>query len=72
MVDNDVSLPLEMVSGLEALRQRAEQRLSFLLGEWFLETQSGLPYLTDVVGYRGRHGNREADYHGRAGVAGGR
>lgn len=36
-------------SGIEAIRQRLQTRLSFFLGEWFLDVDSGLPYYDEVL-----------------------
>ena len=43
-------LQFAVVDGLEATRQRVEQRLRFLLGEWFLNTRRGIPYLQEIIG----------------------
>ncbi len=39
-----------LVDGLDSVRQRVRQRLLFLFGEWFLQTQSGVPHLQEVLG----------------------
>lgn len=43
--DGDINLN----SGLEAIRQNLQARLSFFLGEWFLDVDSGVPYYQDVL-----------------------
>ena len=40
-----------VVDGLESLRQRVEQGLRFHKAEWFLNTNLGVPYFADVLGY---------------------
>ena len=39
-----------VATGLEALRQRLEQRFLFWRGDWFVNNSRGVPYLTDVLG----------------------
>jgi hypothetical protein len=34
----------------EAVAQRVKARLQLLRGEWFLDTDAGVPYLTEIVG----------------------
>ena len=46
--DGDISPTLSLVEGLEAVRQRALQRMHFLRGEWFLEANEGVAYLEAV------------------------
>ncbi|CTQ67102.1 hypothetical protein [Roseibium alexandrii] len=43
---------LAMVRNSEAIGQHARQRLQSFEGEWFLDLQSGVPWLTDVMGKR--------------------
>lgn len=40
------------IDGLESVRQRVVQMLHMNLGEWFLNTRAGTPYLTQVFGQR--------------------
>lgn len=40
---------LVLNSGLEAIRQNLQSRLSFFLGEWFLDVDAGVPYYQDVL-----------------------
>lgn len=40
---------LSLNSGLEAIRQCLQSRLSFFLGEWFLDIDLGVPYYQDVL-----------------------
>ena len=40
---------LAVVDGLESVRQRVAQRVRHYLGEWFLDTASGVPYHRDVL-----------------------
>ena len=34
--------------GIESVRQRVLQRLSFLFGEWFMNRRIGVPYIAEV------------------------
>ena len=38
---------IELVDGLEDVRQRVIQKLRFIFGEWFLNNQLGIPYFQD-------------------------
>ena len=40
------------VTGSDAVMQRIEQRLRFLLGSWFLDTREGVPWFTKILGAR--------------------
>lgn len=46
-VQNDL---LSLTSGLDARRQHLRQRLGMFFGEWFLNTQRGIPYFEHVFG----------------------
>lgn len=39
---------LVLTSGVEATRQRLEQRLKLFFGEWFLDKSRGVPYFEQV------------------------
>lgn len=39
-----------IIDGAEAVRQKLELSLTLWYGEWFLDTEKGMPYLTDVLG----------------------
>lgn len=39
---------LQLVSGLESIRQAATSRLRFVRGEWFLDPTIGVPYFAEV------------------------
>lgn len=39
---------LSLTDGVDAVRQRLSQRLSFFLGEWFLDRTRGIPYVQQV------------------------
>ena len=43
--DNDAQL----VQDLDQLQQSLKERLQFFLTEWFLDTESGVPFYTDVL-----------------------
>jgi hypothetical protein len=55
---NDVHFSsLQIVKGDDAIAQKLRQRLRFWLGEWFLDTRLGIPYLKSqggiVLGVKG-------------------
>lgn len=39
----------QLVDGVEAVRQELQIRFRFFLGEWFLNTAEGVPYIRDVL-----------------------
>lgn len=48
--DLDLSMgDLYLVQDLNAIRQEAEIRMRFFLGEWFLDVTSGLPYFQNIL-----------------------
>ena len=40
---------LQLVDGVEAVRQELQIRYRFFLGEWFLDPTEGVPYIRDVL-----------------------
>ena len=40
---------LTVVDGAESVRQRVAQRVRHYLGEWFLNTASGVPYYREIL-----------------------
>lgn len=40
---------LQLVTGIEAIRQELQIRYRFFLGEWFLNTDEGVPYIQDLL-----------------------
>lgn len=48
--DLDVSTnDFAVVDGIQAIRQELQIRYRFFLGEWFLDTTEGVPYIRDVL-----------------------
>lgn len=45
----DLELPPRLVEGDEMIAQRIAIRLKFWLGEWFLDTRQGVPYIERVL-----------------------
>lgn len=41
---------LVLIDGLEAVRQQVLVKLRLWRGEWFLDTEFGTPWLTDILG----------------------
>lgn len=48
----DLALPPRVISGPEQVAQAVGIHLRTFLGEWFLDLDHGVPYLTDVLGKR--------------------
>lgn len=48
----DASGNLAMVYGAEAVGQHARQRVRTYRGEWFLDTEAGMPWLDQLLGGR--------------------
>ena len=44
----DVTVPITLLYGADAIVQRIRVRLAFWLGEWFLDTLQGFPYIERV------------------------
>lgn len=44
-----------MATGIDAIRQRIILKLSIWRGEWFLDTDVGMPYVQELIGKRGTH-----------------
>ena len=40
---------LIVAEGLEALRQKINQRLSLFKGSWFLDVNTGVPYMQEIL-----------------------
>jgi hypothetical protein len=38
-----------VINGLDALRQKIQQRLQFFKGSWILDTNRGVPWLQDIL-----------------------
>lgn len=53
-LDGDIALDsagnLSTAEGAEGLRQKIESRLTLWLGDWFLNTTSGIPFLQNLIG----------------------
>lgn len=41
---------LPLVDGADQTAQRLRTRLRLIQGEWFLDTEAGLPWFTDILG----------------------
>lgn len=39
-------------SDIQAITQAVSIRLKTLQGEWFMDTQTGIPYLTEILGHK--------------------
>ena len=44
---------LQLVDGVDLIRQRIKQRLLTILGEWFLDIDIGLPWFDQILGKGG-------------------
>lgn len=40
---------LTLVNDLDAIKQEVDIRLRFMLGEWFLDTEAGVPYFQQIL-----------------------
>lgn len=40
---------LQIIAGIDAIRQHLSLRLQFFRGEWFLDTRLGIPYFEEVL-----------------------
>ena len=49
-VDGDLTFPLRLASGIEAVAIGVRSRLLLFAGEWFLDLDAGIPYLPSVDG----------------------
>ena len=49
-ITRDLILPPRVISGAEKVAQSVGIRLRCWLGEWFLDLDHGVPYLTNVLG----------------------
>ncbi len=43
---------LQVVQGADRVRQNIDIKLKLWVGEWFLDTEFGTPYLEDILGKR--------------------
>jgi hypothetical protein len=48
----DLELPPRVISGPEQITQAVNIHLRTWIGEWFLDLDHGVPYLTEVLGKR--------------------
>jgi hypothetical protein len=39
---------INLISGINALRQKMQERLRFFFGEWALDTSAGVPYFESI------------------------
>ncbi|MGN6702929.1 MAG: hypothetical protein ACTHKB_08200 [Burkholderiaceae bacterium] len=44
------NLDLSIIQGADRVRQNIVVKLRLFTGEWFLDTEFGTPYLTDILG----------------------
>lgn len=50
---NDLAIvnnTITMIDGAERVRQHLQIKLKLWAGEWFMDTEFGTPYLTDILG----------------------
>jgi hypothetical protein len=52
-IEND---DLVLIDGVDAIAQDVEIRLTFFLGEWFLDTRLGVPWFQKILGQKPRLG----------------
>ena len=45
----DANGELVVITGLEALRQKIDQKLALFKGSWILNINAGVPYLQDII-----------------------
>lgn len=50
--NGDLVIPVQFVSGLQAVIQRVKIRLQMFRGEWFLNQELGVPYYQEVLGHK--------------------
>lgn len=46
---NDIEIPIRLLTGVDAILQRIWIRLRFWLGEWFLDTRLGVPWIERIL-----------------------
>lgn len=54
-VEHDISIKnfdLRILAGADAVRQNILVKLRLFVGEWFLDTEAGTPYLEQILGKR--------------------
>lgn len=53
LVNGDLVLTLDTETAAQATAQRLQTRLRMFMGEWFLNTNLGTPYLQSILGKKG-------------------
>ena len=48
-INGDIDPTFALIDGVVSAEQRVLQRLNFLRGEWFLDTEAGVPYFDDIL-----------------------